>query len=155
MFLGKGTPEQTSLNASKHQAGHGKQVVDPRDGDRTNDHLVRKPSSKNPLMDSPIFRYLEHVETPPNEKEEQATRREAPKYVIIQGQLYKRGIHQPLLKCLHPDQTDYDLSEVHEGCCSHHIRGRSLARKIIKAGYYWPTMMSDAQEFVRKCKKYQ
>ncbi|XP_016169202.1 uncharacterized protein LOC107611823 [Arachis ipaensis] len=103
----------------------------------------------------PIFRYLEHGETPPDEKEAQATKREAPKYVIIQGQLYKRGLHQPLLKCLRPDQTDYVLSEVHEGCCDHHIGGRSLARKIIRAGYYWPTMMSDAQEFIKKCKKCQ
>ncbi|XP_025637138.1 uncharacterized protein [Arachis hypogaea] len=103
----------------------------------------------------PISRYLEHAETPPNQKEAEFIKREAPKYTIIQGQLYKRGLHQPLLKCLRPDQTDYVLREVHEGCCGHHIGGRSLARKIIRAGYYWPTMMSDAQEFVKKCKKCQ
>ncbi|XP_025678219.1 uncharacterized protein [Arachis hypogaea] len=102
-----------------------------------------------------ILRYLEHGEAPENEKEAQATKREAPKYVIIQGQLYKRGLHQPLLKCLRPDQMDYVLSEVREGCCGHHIGGRSLARKIVWAGYYWPTIMSDAQEFVKKCKKCQ
>ncbi|XP_015934190.1 uncharacterized protein LOC107460346 [Arachis duranensis] len=102
-----------------------------------------------------ILRYLERGEIPENEKEAQATRREAPKYVIIQGQLYKRGLHQPLLKCMRPDQMDYVLSEVHEGCCGHHIRGRSLARKLIWTGYYWPTIMSDAREFVKKCKKCQ
>ncbi|XP_016199528.1 uncharacterized protein LOC107640527 [Arachis ipaensis] len=103
----------------------------------------------------PILRYLENGKTPENEKEAQATKRESPKYVIIQGQLYKRGLHQPLLKCLRPDQTDCVLSEVHEGCYGHHIGGRSLARKLIKAGYYWPTMMSDAREFVKKCRKCQ
>ncbi|XP_025670187.1 uncharacterized protein [Arachis hypogaea] len=103
----------------------------------------------------PISRYLEHAETPPNQKEAEFIKREAPKYTIIQGQLYKRGLHQPLLKCLCPDQTDYVLREVHEGCCGHHIGERSLARKIIRAGYYWPTMMSDAQEFVKNCKKCQ
>ncbi|XP_072062247.1 uncharacterized protein [Arachis hypogaea] len=92
----------------------------------------------------PILRYLEHGKTSENEKEAQNTRREASKYVIIQGQLYKRGLHQPLLKCLRPDQMDYVLSKVHEGCCGHHIGRRSLARKIIRAEYYWPTMMSDA-----------
>ncbi|XP_016199102.1 uncharacterized protein LOC107640063 [Arachis ipaensis] len=103
----------------------------------------------------PIFRYLEHGETSLDEKEARAIKREAPKYVIIQGQLYNRGLHQPLLKCLRPDQTDYILSKVHKGCCGHHIGGKSLARKIIRAGYYWPTMMTDAQEFIRKCKKCQ
>ncbi|XP_072060304.1 uncharacterized protein [Arachis hypogaea] len=110
-------------------------------------------SAKPPSWIDPISRYLEHAETPPDEKEAQAVKREAPKYTIIQGQLYKRGLHQPLLKCLRPDQRDYVLREVHEGSCGHHIEGRSLARKIIRAGYYWPTMMSDAQEFVRKWKK--
>ncbi|XP_016168726.1 uncharacterized protein LOC107611295 [Arachis ipaensis] len=108
-----------------------------------------------PSWIDPISQYLEHAETPLDEKEAQAIKREAPKYTIIQGQLYKRGLHQPLLKCLHPDQTDYVLREVHEGCCGHHIGGRSLARKIIRAGYYWPIMMSDAQEFVKRCKKCQ
>ncbi|XP_072075865.1 uncharacterized protein [Arachis hypogaea] len=80
----------------------------------------------SPSWMDPILRYIEKGETPPDEKEAQAVRSEAPKYVIIQGQLYKRGLHQPLLKCLRPDQTDYDLSKVHEGCCGHHIGGMSL-----------------------------
>ncbi|XP_072084357.1 uncharacterized protein [Arachis hypogaea] len=71
----------------------------------------------------PISRYLEHAEAPPNQKEAEFIKREAPKYTIIQGHLYKRGLHQPLLKCLRPDQTDYVLREVHEGCCGHHIGG--------------------------------
>ncbi|XP_057733107.1 uncharacterized protein LOC130948405 [Arachis stenosperma] len=108
-----------------------------------------------PSWMDPISRYLKHAQAPPNQKEAEFIKRKAPKYTIIQGQLYKRGLHQPLLKCLRPDQTDYVLREVHEGCCGHHIVGRSLARKIIRAGYYWPTMMSDAQEFVKKCKKCQ
>ncbi|QHN81492.1 Gypsy retrotransposon integrase-like protein [Arachis hypogaea] len=33
--------------------------------------------------------------------------------------------------CLRPDQTDYVLSEVHEGCCGHHIGGKALARKLV------------------------
>ncbi|XP_072076557.1 uncharacterized protein [Arachis hypogaea] len=42
---------------------------------------------------------------------------------------------------------DYVLKEVHEGCCSHHIGGKALARKLIRAGYYWPSMMKDSKEF--------
>ncbi|XP_072066705.1 uncharacterized protein [Arachis hypogaea] len=73
----------------------------------------------------------------------------------IQGQLFKRGLNQPLLKCLHPDQTDYVLREVHEGCCGHHIGGKALARKLVRARYYWPSMMTDSKAFVKKCKKCQ
>ncbi|XP_072084437.1 uncharacterized protein [Arachis hypogaea] len=107
-------------------------------------HLTKiSPSWMDPITD-----FLENGKLPLDEKEAKAVRREAAKYTIIQDQLFKKGLSQPLLKCLHPDQTDYVLREVHEGCCGHHIGGKALARKLIRAGYYWPTMMNDSKEFV-------
>ncbi|XP_057745072.1 uncharacterized protein LOC130962933 [Arachis stenosperma] len=103
----------------------------------------------------PITNYLEHGQVPDDEKDAVKLRREAAKYAVIQGQLFRKGLSQPLLKCLHPDQTDYVLREVHEGCCGHHIGGKALARKLIRAGYYWPSMMADSKEFVKKCIKCQ
>ncbi|XP_025702637.1 uncharacterized protein [Arachis hypogaea] len=35
------------------------------------------------------------------------------------------------------------MDEVHEGVCGTHIGGRSLASKILRAGYYWPTLQQD------------
>nr|XP_025647465.1 uncharacterized protein LOC112742447 [Arachis hypogaea] len=100
-----------------------------------------------PSWMDPITDFLENGKLPEDEKEAKALRREAARYEIIQGQLFKKRLSQPLLKCLHPDQTDYVLREVHEGCCGHHIGGKSLARKLIRAGYYWPSMMVDSKEF--------
>ncbi|XP_072058281.1 uncharacterized protein [Arachis hypogaea] len=95
----------------------------------------------------PITSFLESGKLPDDEKDAAKLRREAAKYAVIQGQLFKKGLNQPLLKCLRPDQTDYVLREVHEGCCGHHIGGKALARKLIQAGYYWPSMMADSKEF--------
>ncbi|XP_057721199.1 uncharacterized protein LOC130935456 [Arachis stenosperma] len=103
----------------------------------------------------PITSFLENGKLPDDEKDAAKLRREAAKYAVIQGQLFKKGFNQPLLKCLHPDQTDYVLREVHEGCCGHHIGGKALARKLIRAGYYWPSMMADSKEFVKKYVKCQ
>ncbi|XP_057732944.1 uncharacterized protein LOC130948256 [Arachis stenosperma] len=103
----------------------------------------------------PITDFLEHGKLPDDEKDAAKLRREAAKYTVIQGQLFRKGLNQPLLKCLHPDQTDYVLREVHEGCCGHHIGGKALARKLIRNGYYWPSMMADSKEFVKKCVKCQ
>ncbi|XP_052117555.1 uncharacterized protein LOC127747557 [Arachis duranensis] len=103
----------------------------------------------------PITSFLEHGKLPDDEKDAAKLRREAAKYAVIQGQLFRKGLNQALLKCLHPDQTDYVLREVHEGCCGHHIGGKALARKLIRAGYYWPSMMADSKEFVKKCVKCQ
>ncbi|XP_072071654.1 uncharacterized protein [Arachis hypogaea] len=107
----------------------------------------------SPSWLDPIINFLEHGTLPDDEKATKMLRREAAKYAIIQGQLFRKGLSQPLLKCLHPDQTDYVLREVHEGCCGHHIGGKALARKLIRTGYYWPSMMKDSREFVRKCVK--
>ncbi|XP_016173492.1 uncharacterized protein LOC107615997 [Arachis ipaensis] len=101
----------------------------------------------SPSWLDPITNFLELGKLPDDEKTARTLRREAARYAIIQGQLFRKGLSQPLLKCLHPDQTDYVLREVHEGCCGHHIGGKALARKLIRAGYYWPSMMKDSREF--------
>ncbi|XP_025661266.1 uncharacterized protein [Arachis hypogaea] len=114
-------------------------------------HLTKtSPSWMDPITD-----FLKNGKLPRDGKEAKALRREAAKYTVIQDQLFKKGLSQPLLKCLHPDQTDYVLREVHEGCYGHHIGGKALARKLIRAGYYWPSMMNDSREFVKKCTKCQ
>ncbi|XP_074377675.1 uncharacterized protein LOC141719189 [Apium graveolens] len=45
--------------------------------------------------------------------------------------------------------------EVHEGICGDHMSAKALAHKIIRQGYYWPTIHQDALEFVKKCKERQ
>ncbi|KAL1346027.1 hypothetical protein AAHE18_08G159100 [Arachis hypogaea] len=112
-------------------------------------------SKLSPSWLDPIIDFLESGKLPDDEKDAKKLRREAARYAIIQGQLFRKGFNHPLLKCLHPDQTDYVLREVHEGCCGHHIGGKALARKLIRAGYYWPSMMADSKEFVKKCVKCQ
>ncbi|GAA0185114.1 hypothetical protein LIER_32402 [Lithospermum erythrorhizon] len=47
------------------------------------------------------------------------------------------------------------LTEVHESWCGSHIGARSLAIKITRAGYYWPTLIKDALSYVKKCDSYQ
>ncbi|XP_072094127.1 uncharacterized protein [Arachis hypogaea] len=112
-------------------------------------------SKLSPSWLDPIIDFLESGKLPNDEKDAKKLRREAARYAIIQGQLFRKGFNHPLLKCLHPDQTGYVLREVHEGCCGHHIGGKALARKLIRAGYYWPSMMADSKEFVKKCVKCQ
>ncbi|XP_025636239.1 uncharacterized protein [Arachis hypogaea] len=115
--------------------------------------LIKEPAvalhltQADPSWMSPIIDFLERAKLPSDEKVAKTIRQEAAKYAIIQGQLFKKGLSKPLLKCLRPDQTDYVLREVHEGCCSHHIGGKALARKLIRAGYYWPSIMADSKEF--------
>ena len=55
------------------------------------------------------------------------------------------------MMCLTPEQDQYVLAELHEGICGNHPGGRTLAHRVHTQGYYWPTMKSDAVDYVKKC----
>jgi len=76
-------------------------------------------------------------------------------YVIIDGKLFKRGFTTPLLKCRDNQQANYIMRELQEGICGLHIEGRSLATKVVRAGYYWPTLKVDTLEFTKRYKQCQ
>ena len=47
------------------------------------------------------------------------------------------------------------LKEVHARICGAHMSGMVLAKQILQAGYYWPTLGHNACEFVKRCLPYQ
>ena len=69
--------------------------------------------------------------------------------------LYKRGYSLPYLKCTSSEEADYVLCKIHEKTCGNHAGARSLAGKVLRAGYYWPTLQKDAYNIVRACEKCQ
>ena len=69
--------------------------------------------------------------------------------------LYKRGFFMPYLKCIDKEEAKYVIEEIHEGVCRNHAGTKSLVSKVIRTGYFWPTMQVDIRELVKKCNKYQ
>ncbi|XP_021748050.1 uncharacterized protein LOC110713912 [Chenopodium quinoa] len=61
----------------------------------------------------------------------------------------------PTTKVCGTTDADYMLREIHLGICENYNRGRVVAHKALRAGYYWPTMILDVKELVRKCEKCQ
>ncbi|XP_057444102.1 uncharacterized protein LOC130736278 [Lotus japonicus] len=76
-------------------------------------------------------------------KYSKAQRREAGNYTLLDGILFRRGFTSPLLRCLPPEKYENVMTEVHEGVRASHIGGRSLAGKVLRAGFYWPTIKKD------------
>ena len=66
----------------------------------------------------------------------------------MNDELYKRGFSQPYLRCVEEEEAKYVLEEVHGGICGDHMGAKSLVRKIMRVGYFWPTMQQDAVDFV-------
>ena len=40
---------------------------------------------------------------------------------------------------------------MHQGICGPHMNGKTLAKKILRIGYYWNTMEIDCVDFVKSC----
>ena len=79
------------------------------------------------------------------------------RFVLIRDVLYKRGFSRQYLRCLSHDEADYVMREVHEGIYGNHSGARSLVHKLIRAGYYWPTMLKNAQAYIKtynKCQRF-
>ena len=89
------------------------------------------------------------------ETEETAMKRKCTRYTLIGDELYRKSYSRPLLKCINKSRAKYVMAELHEGICGLYSGGRSMATRALRAGYYWPTMESDAAEYVKKCKKCQ
>ena len=103
----------------------------------------------------PIWDYLVDGTLPSDPKEASKLRARSARFIVHWGTLYKRGFSTPILKCVGKEDANYILREVHEGICGNHIGAWTLAGKTLRPGYYWPTMLKDATELVRKCKACQ
>jgi len=65
------------------------------------------------------------------------------------------GFITPLIKCLGSNETQEVLAEIHDGICGQHLGAKALAKKVPRAGCFWPTMLKDAKDYVNMCDKRQ
>ncbi|RDY04619.1 hypothetical protein CR513_11644, partial [Mucuna pruriens] len=66
-------------------------------------------------MDEPPHRIPKGRATAKRPTEAKKLVRDATKYIIIRGELYKRGFSFPLLHCVEGEESKYVVKEVHEG----------------------------------------
>jgi hypothetical protein len=76
-------------------------------------------------------------------------------FALIEGQLYKKGVSQPMLKCVTETEGIQILREVHSGTCGSHAGPRALAGKVIRQAFYWPAMICAANRVTRSCEACQ
>ncbi|GAV91138.1 RVT_3 domain-containing protein, partial [Cephalotus follicularis] len=108
---------------------------------------------EEPCWMDPLISWLRYGNLPQNKMEAKRIIYRANRFQLMNGILYKRSYTMPLLRCLSPSEVDYALREVHEDICGNHIGGRPLSYRILKQGYFWPTMHKDAIDFLRRCDK--
>ncbi|XP_071708575.1 uncharacterized protein [Rutidosis leptorrhynchoides] len=110
---------------------------------------------ESPDWMTPLVKFLFEGELPADKKEARMIHMKAPMCALIEGILYGKSHLGPSLLCLGPNQAKEVLREVHEGSCALHSGYRTIAAKVMRIGYYWPTIHSDAAETVRTCQSFQ
>ncbi|KAF7807414.1 gag-pol polyprotein [Senna tora] len=104
---------------------------------------------------APLVKYLSKGELPEGEDIRGRILRQASRFYLEREELYRRGYLEPALRCIRPSEGLYILREIHEGICSSHQGPKSLIRKALLSGCYWPNMLTDANEQVKKCEPFQ
>ncbi|XP_016165249.1 uncharacterized protein LOC107607864 [Arachis ipaensis] len=103
----------------------------------------------------PHIQFLRNGDIPEEVKDQKKFKRQASFFTLLNNDLYRRGYSRPLLKCLDRSEADLVIDEAHEGICGIHSGARSLAQKILRAGFYWPTIWEDSRKKVRTCDRCQ
>ena len=79
----------------------------------------------------------------------------AKNYLIIGDTLYCRGVDSVLRRCLTHEEAEIVLNDAHSGACGVHLSGLATAQKILRVGYFWPTIFKDCVKAVKRCRPCQ
>jgi hypothetical protein len=101
--------------------------------------------------------YLTHGSTPRHldPKKRRALRLKFSPFQLVNGVLFRKNFYEVVMHCLERDEADKVLYELHAGEDGGHFGGDTTAHKVLRAGYYWPTLFKDAHTLCRKCIIYQ
>jgi hypothetical protein len=104
---------------------------------------------------APITLFLQGYYHPSDINEAKRLKHRSRDFALIEGQLYKKGVSQPMLKCVTETEGVQILREVHSRTCGSHAGPRALATKVIRQGFYWLAMICAANPVTRSCEACQ
>ncbi|KAJ4811234.1 Pol-polyprotein [Rhynchospora pubera] len=102
-----------------------------------------------------LWNFLKEGKLPEDDKVARKVKRWALEFTIRDGLLLKKGYGIPWLTCVGRAKADEIITEVHEGICGSHQGITSLGRRIVRAGFYRPSLKKDVETYVRRCEKCQ
>jgi hypothetical protein len=79
----------------------------------------------------------------------------AKRCTLVEGDLYRCGTNDVLMRCITREDGCELLIEIHGGECGNHASSCILVGKAFQHGFYWPTALQDVIELVKRCKACQ
>jgi hypothetical protein len=95
--------------------------------------------------------WMDRGELPSDRSEARRIARMAKSFTLVDGELFKRGASSILQQCIPIPKGRELLRDIHAGVCGHHAVPRTLVGNAFHQGFYWPTVVADANEIVRTC----
>ena len=71
-------------------------------------------------------------------------------YLIVDNTLYRRGVDSILCPCLTHEEAEVVLNDFHRGACGGHLSGISTTQKILRVGYFWPSIFKYCVDVVKR-----
>jgi hypothetical protein len=104
-----------------------------------------------------ILVYLQTLKCPASASRDERChiRHQAKNYLILEDTLYRRGVDFILCRCLTHEEAEIVLNDFHTGACGGHLSGLATTQNILRAGYFWLTLIKDCIESIKKCHPYQ
>jgi hypothetical protein len=72
-------------------------------------------------------------------------------FQLINNVLFRKNFDGLFLRCLEKEESEKVLSELHAGDVRGHFGGDTTTHKVLRDGYYWPTLFKDSHALFRKC----
>lgn len=79
----------------------------------------------------------------------------AVKFYIIKGYLFYKDLGGLLLNCVTEEEAKALVEEFHHGTCGGNLYWKVTVNKILREGFYWPTIYVDVFKMVSACHKCQ
>jgi hypothetical protein len=106
---------------------------------------------------SDIVYYIKKLSFPNHlvDYKRRALRLKSLKYYLTEDGLGWRNPNGVILRCVNKEEAKKLLEELHSRYCGGHFAACTTAHKILRAGYYWPTLYFDTHQHVRSCQPCQ
>jgi len=121
----------------------------PVDDEFPDEHLFAV-STKSPWF-ADITNYLVTGKLPPHlsAHEKRNIIHKSLAYSWIQGDLFYIGEYLIICRCVREEEVFDILKSSHDEPCGGHFVDKRTAYKVLRVGYFWPSLFKDAKQYVK------
>ena len=72
-------------------------------------------------------------------------------FAVVGHRLFRKEADGLLRRCMSKVEVPSILEACHDSACERHFSGQLTGQKILRTGYFWPTLFKDLHDYVKRC----